>query len=109
MLREYYHLRISHFLYWETIRYAHQKGYRCVDIGRCRKNSGGFNFKKGFGGQVQQLYQQFFLNGIERPPNVGTSREENLEYRFFVSIWRKLPQLLTELLGPELRKRIPFG
>jgi FemAB-related protein (PEP-CTERM system-associated) len=109
MLRDYYHLRISHLLYWETVRYAHQKGYRCVDLGRCRKNSGGFIFKKGFGGQVQQLYQQFFLNGIKQPPNVGTSREENLEYRLFVSMWRKLPQPITELLGPELRRRIPFG
>jgi FemAB-related protein (PEP-CTERM system-associated) len=109
MLREYYHLRISHLLYWETIRYAHQKGYRCVDLGRCRKDSGGFHFKKSFGGQVQQLYQQFYLNGIEEPPKIGGSREENLKYQLFTTMWRKFPQPITELLGPELRRRIPFG
>jgi FemAB-related protein (PEP-CTERM system-associated) len=109
LLRNYYELQISHLLYWETIKYSHLNGYQYLDLGRCRKNSGGFEFKKGFGGQVQQLYQQFYLNGIAQTPIVGAEMKENYKYRIFVAIWRKLPQLMTEVLGPKLRKQMPFG
>ena len=109
LLREYYELRISHLLYWEAIKYAHQNNYKQVDLGRCRENSGGFVFKKSFGGHPQPLYQQFYLNGTTKAPRVGAEMGEDIKYRLFTAIWRRLPQPLTEMLGPKLRKQIPFG
>lgn len=109
LLKEFYDLYVSHMLYWEVIKFAHQWKYQYVDIGRCRENSGGYHFKKSFGGEVQRLYQQFYLNGIEKPPTVGAEMEEEMKYRFFTSVWRKLPQTVTEVLGPKLRKQMPFG
>jgi hypothetical protein len=109
MLREFYPLRPSHLLVWEAIRYGFENGFRWVDLGRTRKNSGGYTFKKAWGGEVQQLYQHSYLNGVTEPPAVGGSLEEHARYRVFVSMWQKLPLPVAELLGPELRKRMPFG
>ena len=66
-------------------------------------------FKKDFGSEGQQLYQQFYLNGITQPPAVGAGMEEELKYRLFVKIWRRLPLPVAEALGPQLRRRMPFG
>lgn len=109
LLQQHYALQTPAFMFWEMINYAHQNGYQCVDMGRCRVNSGGYKFKKGFGGQVQPLYQQFYLNGINQSPSVGEEMKEDLKYRIFVAVWNKVPLGLTEVLGPQIRKRMPFG
>lgn len=109
LLQEHYDLHTSYLLLWEAIKYAFEHGYGWVDMGRCRNNSGGYDFKKRFGGQAQQLYQQIYLNGIAQPPHVGAARKADVEYQYFVFLWRVLPQRVTEALGPKLRKRMPFG
>jgi FemAB-related protein (PEP-CTERM system-associated) len=109
LLQDYYGLHTSYLLSWEAIKYTHQNGYQWLDLGRCRKASGGYNFKKNFGGQAKQIYQQFYLNGISQPPRVGGERSEDMTYRAFVSIWRRLPPPATEALGPLIRKQLPFG
>jgi serine/alanine adding enzyme len=109
MLREFYPLHSVHLLYWNTIAYAFNNGYQRVDMGRCRKNSGTYTFKKDFGAKCKQLYQQFYLNGTSTPPSVGAEMKEDPSYRTFVNIWRRLPLQMTEYLGPKLRKRVPFG
>jgi len=109
LLRDYYDLYISHFLYWEVINYAYQKGYEKVNLGRCRRESGLYFFKKGFGGRVQPLYQQFYLKDAQQRPPVGAEMEDQLKYRVFTTVWRLLPYKVTEFLGPEIRKIIPFG
>jgi len=109
VLREFRDFRPSHLLYWETMRYGSANGYQWVDFGRSRWDSGSFTFKKSWGGEPRQIYQQYYLNRIVRPPAVGGGREEDAEYRLFVRIWRRLPLSLTEVLGPQLRKRMPFG
>jgi hypothetical protein len=109
MLREHYDLHISHVLYWEAMKFAHQCGYKYVDLGRCREDSGGYNFKKSFGGKAERLYQQFYLNGIDKPPTVGAEMVDDVKYQLFTNVWRRLPQPMTEVLGPKLRKQMPFG
>lgn len=99
----------SYLLIWKSINYAAEKGYRYVDLGRCKKNTGGYYFKHGFGGKEFQLYQQFYLHGTDRPPDVGGERKADFKYRIFVKVWRNLPIPVTEVLGPILRKQMPFG
>jgi FemAB-related protein (PEP-CTERM system-associated) len=109
VLREFYELRPSHLLYWETMRFASANGYAWVDFGRSRWNSGTFAFKQAFGGEPRPLYQQYYLNGIDHAPAVGGSRNDDAQYRLFVRVWSRLPLRATELLGPQLSKRMPFG
>jgi hypothetical protein len=80
-----------------------------VDLGRSKKDSGGYTFKKVFGGKPLPLYQQVYMNGAGNLPKVGNSMKEDQKYHYFVNIWRRLPTTITEVLGPMLRKQIPFG
>lgn len=109
MLRPFYDLRPNHLLYWETLKYGCENGFQWVDLGRSRWDSGTFVFKMNWGAEPRPLYQQYYLNGISRPPAVGSSREADVKYRLFVNVWRRLPLQVTEALGPQLRKRMPFG
>lgn len=109
ILHNQYKYHPSYLLQWKAINYAQENGYRFVDMGRCKKDSGGYDFKRGFGGRELQLYQQFYLNGLNRAPNVGGERKADIKYQIFIKIWRLLPLQITELLGPVLRKQMPFG
>ncbi|NLF13590.1 MAG: GNAT family N-acetyltransferase [Anaerolineaceae bacterium] len=109
VLRKYYNLRPNHLLYWETIVHSDDHGFRWLDLGRCRRDSGAFTFKKGWGGELRQLYQQTYLHGISKAPAVGKQLEERRQFRIFVKLWRMLPPQVAEILGPLMRKRMPFG
>jgi FemAB-related protein (PEP-CTERM system-associated) len=109
MLREYYQNRSCHILNWETFKYGCRNEFCQVDLGRSRWNSGTFTFKERWPAEPKPLYQQFFLNGISEPPGVGSDMDEDPKYRFFVRLWKYLPLKLTDTIGPQLRKRMPFG
>jgi predicted N-acyltransferase len=109
LLQAYYSLNSSYLLHWSVFRLAAQAGYQFVDTGRCKKNSGGHEFKRGFGGQEQQLYQQIYLNGLNHAPSVGAQKKEDIRYQVFTKVWHLLPLQATELLGPILRRQMPFG
>lgn len=109
MLREYYDLRPNHLLYWETLKYGVERGFRWLDFGRSRHDSGTFVFKQAWGSEPRSLYQQYFLNGISSPPAVGAGWKADPRYRIFVQLWTRLPLPVTEVLGPQLRRRMPFG
>lgn len=109
MLHRYYDLRPNHLLYWETLRYGMERGARWLDFGRSRYESGTFVFKKSWGGEPCPLYQQYYLSRIARLPAVGAGRKADPKYRVFARLWTRLPLPVTEVLGPQLRKRMPFG
>jgi serine/alanine adding enzyme len=109
MLPQYYPLHPNHLLYWETLKFGCNNGFRYVDLGRSKVDSGSYIFKKNWGAEQQPLYQQYFLNGIIAPPAVGKNMEEGFAYRLFVKFWRRLPLMITEMIGPVMRKRMPFG
>jgi FemAB-related protein (PEP-CTERM system-associated) len=109
MLREYYDLAPNYILYWETLKYGCEQGYRWLDLGRSEWESGTFRYKKHWLAEPEPLYHQFFLNGRSQPPSIGSTRRSDFRYRSFVRVWRLLPLPMTEFLGPFLRKRVPFG
>jgi serine/alanine adding enzyme len=109
MLRQYYDLRPNHLLYWETLKYGVEGGFHWLDFGRSRYESGTFVFKQAWGGKPRPLYQQYYLNGLTHPPAVGAGRKADPKYRVFVDLWKRLPLPVTEVLGPQLRRRMPFG
>lgn len=109
LLHKHYKLHPSYSLIWESIIFTYKHGYQLLDIGRCRKSTGGYKFKRGFGGRELQLYQQVYLNGSNQAPAVGGERKADLKYQIFIKFWKLLPLQITELLGPILRKQMPFG
>lgn len=108
-LRKYFDRRPNHMLYWHFMQYACKHGFRRIDLGRSRMGSGHYEFKKGWGAGPLPLYQQYYLNGISQPPALVRSTEGDAKYRLLVSLWKRLPLAVTKALGPQLRKRVPFG
>jgi FemAB-related protein (PEP-CTERM system-associated) len=109
MLREFYDLGPNYILYWETLKYACEQGYRWADLGRSAWDSGTYRFKRHWNAEPQPLYQQTYLNGHGQAPSVGSDREDELDFRLFTAVWRHLPVSVTEFLGPRLRRGLPFG
>ncbi|MCP4362240.1 MAG: FemAB family PEP-CTERM system-associated protein [Chloroflexi bacterium] len=109
MLRRFYKAYPNDLLYWETIKISYKQHLDCVDLGRSQRDSGSYHFKRKWGVKSRTLYQLYYLNGISQPPAVGQSMDSNPKYRLFVNTWRHLPLPVTEMIGPHLRKRMPFG
>jgi FemAB-related protein (PEP-CTERM system-associated) len=109
MLRKYYDRNPNYLLYWETLKHACEAGHQWLDLGRSAWHSGGYRFKKHWLSEPRQFYQQFYLNTTSQAPSVGSSREEDANYRAFIKIWRRLPLPVTEWVGPQLRAWMPFG
>jgi len=107
--RQHFELFNSYMLYWGAIDYAASRGMARLDMGRCRRGTGSYDFKAAWGGEEQTLYQHYYLNGIERPPQVGAGLYEDPKYRLFSRVWQRLPLPVAEALGPQLRRRMPFG
>lgn len=108
-LRDTYDLNPNCLLYWRLLKWSSESGYRKVDLGRSLAGSGTYHFKRQWTAEPQALYQQFYLNRATTPPPIGSQRERHAGYRFFVQVWRRMPLPLVEIVGPRLRRAIPFG
>jgi serine/alanine adding enzyme len=103
-LRKYAHFAPNNLLYWAAIEYACNNGYRFCNMGRSTVNSGAFHFKKQFGGEISPLYWQYFLNKARTIPNLTLA---NPRFSLAITIWKRLPLVLTRMLGPMIARQIP--
>jgi FemAB-related protein (PEP-CTERM system-associated) len=109
LLQKYYPFNTSYALYLDTIKYALRIDKAFLDFGRSYIDSGTYQYKKYWGAKPRQLYQQFYLNKARTPPSVGGNRAGNIFYEVFVKMWGFVPIPITELVGPFLRRQVPFG
>jgi hypothetical protein len=72
-------------------------------MGRCEKQGGNYDFKVGMGGKPVQLYRYRFEleSDAFRCVEVKTSKEK---FRSQAQVWAKLPPLITDNIGPLIRK-----
>jgi FemAB-related protein (PEP-CTERM system-associated) len=103
-LHEYAKLQAGYVLYWEMIRQACEKGYRQFHLGRSTMESGGELFKKKWNATPKPLYWEYILNNSKEIPELNV---ENPKYQRAIEMWRKLPQNVTNFIGPHLAKNIP--
>lgn len=103
-LRQYSGLCPGDFLYWEAIKYSLQKGAVYFDFGRSTVNSGTFNFKKKWGAVPVQLYYQYLFHKTQKIPEVSA---DGNKYRIAINLWKKLPLVVANTLGPRLIKYLP--
>ena len=103
-IREVNSLSINMLLYWEVLKFAIKQNYSQFDFGRSSKNAGTYRFKQQWGAQPKQLYWHYWLGHSETPPSLNTS---NPKYALIISIWKRLPVTLANILGPAIVKNIP--
>jgi hypothetical protein len=100
-------LRVSHLLYWDRIEFACEKGLQRVDFGRCTIGSGQYDFKMSWGGFPIPIYQQYWLNRTRSMPYVAHDAESG-NGRLFTRAWQRVPLRVTQMVGPLIRREMPF-
>lgn len=91
------------FMYWEVMRRACERGYRCFDFGRSKRGTGSFAFKKHWGFEPQPLFYEYKLIRGDRIPEVNPL---NPKYKLYISLWKRLPLPIANTIGPFLAKQL---
>ena len=101
---EFYRAGINNFMYWELMRTAAARGFTRFDFGRSKTGTGAYEFKRGWGMQMQALPYQFYLVRANEMPNLNPT---NPKYELMINAWKRLPLGVTKVLGPRIVKYLP--
>jgi len=94
-------LKGNDFMYWEVMRRAVEKGIKVFDYGRSKIGTGSYNFKKNWGFTPQPLFYEFYLVKSTAMPDINPL---NPKYRLFIAAWKRLPLVVSQVVGPWLSK-----
>jgi FemAB-related protein (PEP-CTERM system-associated) len=97
--REYFKVGVSDFFYWAMICTGCSCGMRTIDMGRSKKGSGSYNFKRHFGFEPQPLGYRYYLAQGQEMPEINPN---NPRYGAAISLWRQLPLGVVKVVGPRL-------
>lgn len=90
-------------LQYQVFRYALERGYGSLILGRSEKESGNYAYKKSLGGVPVPLFRyRLRLTASGCTPLAAQSVKSR--YRGLAKTWSLLPAPLTDHLGPVLRK-----
>lgn len=103
-MREYADYNPNNLLYWAAIEYACKNGYKFCDMGRSNIDSGPYKFKKQWGPIIQPLFWQYYLYKANKIPALNPT---NPKFSLAIKIWKRLPLIITKLIGPLIAKHIP--
>ncbi|MCA9471137.1 MAG: FemAB family PEP-CTERM system-associated protein [Nitrospirales bacterium] len=92
------------FMYWELMRYGWEHGYKVFDFGRSKQGTGAYDFKRHWGFEPTPLRYQYYLPHGGDIPNFSPA---NPKFQPFISIWKRLPLSVANLIGPHVIKYLP--
>jgi FemAB-related protein (PEP-CTERM system-associated) len=104
-LREYNKLCPNNILYWEAIKYACKNGFEYFDFGRSTIDQGTLMFKKQWGAEQISLYYQYSLNKAKTISKINAVH--NNKYQLAIKIWKRLPLIITNKIGPIFVRYLP--
>ncbi len=94
-------LKSADFMYYQVMCHAQEKGKTWFDFGRSKNDSGPYKYKKNWGMTPQPLHYYYHLVNAQELPNLSPN---NPKYKFFISLWQKLPLKISQIIGPFLSK-----
>jgi FemAB-related protein (PEP-CTERM system-associated) len=103
-IRRYNRMSPNMLLYWGSLSYAIERGYKIFDFGRSTPGEGTYRFKAQWGAKPVQLYWNYWLKDNGELPDVTPG---NPKYKFAIEAWKKMPLKITRFLGPRIVKFIP--
>lgn len=102
--RDVNHLSMNMLLYWEVLKFAIANGYSSFDFGRSSIGSGTFRFKQQWGAKQKQLFWHYWLSENADLPELNPN---NPKYKLAINVWKRLPIIVTQYLGPSIVKYLP--
>ena len=85
--------------YWEVMKWAQAAGCTRFDIGRSKRGTGSFEFKRLWGFEAHPLHYQYLLLKRDTLPQ---NNPTNPKYRLLISTWQRLPMPLANWMGPHI-------
>jgi hypothetical protein len=103
-LREHRSLNPNMLLYWTMLQDAIARGFSVFDFGRSTPNEGTYHFKKQWGAVESPFFWEYVLNGVQSLPDHSP---KSSKFSLAVSVWKRLPVTVANVLGPRIVARIP--
>lgn len=89
--------------YWEVMKWAAGRGCTRFDIGRSKRGTGSFEFKKLWGFEPVPLHYQYALTRRKTMPQ---NNPTNPKYRLLIKVWQRLPLSVANRVGPLLVRHL---
>jgi serine/alanine adding enzyme len=103
-IRQYNRLGPNMLLYWSSLAFACDRGFRVFDFGRSTEGGSTHRFKEQWGAVPHTLHWHYWLAQEAGMPAINP---DNPRYRLAIELWKRLPVPLTRILGPRLVRNIP--
>lgn len=97
------HTSANDFMYWSLMNHAQSKGCTYFDFGRSKIDTGSYRFKKHWGFEPKPLHYKVIPVMQQTPPSINPS---NPKYQRKIALWKKLPLVIANQLGPMVARRI---
>jgi FemAB-related protein (PEP-CTERM system-associated) len=102
-LKKYAPLSPNMLLYLRMCEFACDHGYQAIDLGRSSPGEGTYIFKEKWGAAPAPLYWHYISLDGKSPSPEGEPKEK---FRAAMQLWKKLPVVVTKIIGPSIRKHI---
>lgn len=91
-------------MYWTLIEKGIKEGFRKIDLGRCTPGGGTYEFKRHWNPVERPLHWYYWPAGDD---SVNRLRSDSPKFKFATSVWKRLPLVIANGLGPRLVRSIP--
>jgi serine/alanine adding enzyme len=91
-------------MYWTIIQRAIEEGFKTLDLGRCTPGSGNYMFKQHWNPVERPLHWYYWLAPGTSIPHL---RPDNSKFKLAVELWKRLPLIVANGLGPHVVRSIP--
>jgi FemAB-related protein (PEP-CTERM system-associated) len=105
-LRRYNSFNPNMLLYWTFLAFAADNGYARFDFGRSTPGEGTFKFKEQWGAHPEPLCWLIFTPDGRLRPAGDLEGTPSKNRRRAEAVWRRLPLVLTNLVGPVMRGHV---
>lgn len=97
----------GYFLYWKVLEWMCGQGVSRFDLGRSTPDSGVHRFKKKWAdSDVVKIYGYFGSDAATRVAAMNVMRKgQTLKQQ----VWKHLPPVICNLVGPVIRRKLPMG
>lgn len=96
-------LKSNDYMYYQLMCHARNKGCDYFDFGRSKIDSGSYRYKKHWGMNETVMNYQYFLVNSNKLPALNVN---NPKYRSMIQLWKKLPLMASQTIGPLLAKHL---
>lgn len=98
----------TYLLYWMALKTAARERAKRFDLGTSIPGSGTHRFKQQWAGQDEHILNTYFF-GPQVEKSLPKLEDEKAQNTWKKKLWQKIPLKFANIVGPILRKSLPFG